>query len=193
LQIVVCLWWTNLLWTTKRIFSENWLRIIKNGRMDCYKSGSRAIVNSFVLLHGEKNCIAPTWYYFINKRMGDSHVIQYWSATKNCATPTFITIHSSIQQHRTKMDVISSRDRLWLFRRWVNSWRIRAGVLTLQRFTDHLNNERRSLGSNRYCIFYIRNGQYTKLSTAHWPVIFRLHRFVTARYFRRIYKSSSFL
>ena len=39
------------------------------------------------------------------------------------------------------------RDRLWLFGRSVNSWRVRAKALTLQQFTDRPNNARRLLGS----------------------------------------------
>jgi hypothetical protein len=54
---------------------------------------------------------------------------------------------SSYRSATSYKNVLSSRDRLWLLRQSVNSWRVRTKALTLQQFTDRLNNHSRSLGS----------------------------------------------
>ena len=53
---------------------------------------------------------------------------------------------SSYRSATSHKNVLSSRDWLWLLRRQVNSWRVHAKALTLQQFTDRLNNHSWSLG-----------------------------------------------
>ena len=61
---------------------------------------------------------------------------RFWKNSENY----FVTV-SSHRSATSYKNVLSSRDRLSLFGRSVNSWRVRAKALTLQQFTDSPNND----------------------------------------------------